>query len=167
MQNVCGMVLACLVALAPMAAMADKPELDSSMIIFQDLIGIQWEGHFQNVDESMTLFMSWEPILEGAAVQMNGSSSSSDMIRRNIYYFDRSKKSVCFLAITSNGYVATGTVTREDSVLTFVGKQIGPDGTVRDTKSEWLFLPDGNIRIMGYQLENNNWIPGHKILYTK
>lgn len=167
MHNVCRIVVACLIALAPMTVMADKPELDSSMIIFQDLIGEQWEGHFEDVDESMTLFMSWEPILGGAAVQMNGSSSRSDMTRRNIYYFDRSKKSVCFLAITSNGYVATGTVSREDSALTFVGKQIGPDGIVRDTKSQWLFLPDGSIRVIGYQLENNNWVPGHKILYTR
>lgn len=148
-------VLVCIIVIMPSVVFADEPDPDSSMIIFQDLMGKQWEGHFEDSDEPMTLFMCWQPILDGAAAEMNGSSSSSDMTRRNIYYFDRARNLVCFLALTSNGYVAVGNVTAEDSSLIFVGQQVGPDGNARDTKSQWEFLPDGSVRVTGFRLEND------------
>jgi len=141
-------------------------EIDQNLMIFKDLIGKQWEGHFEDAEESITLYMSWQPITGGAAVEMSGWSSISDMTRRNIYYFDRTKNQVAFLAMTSNGYVATGKVHLEDSVLIFLGLQVWPDGSVHDTKSRWQFLPDASIRVIGYSFENNEWKPGHKILYT-
>ncbi|HUV29532.1 MAG TPA: hypothetical protein VMY05_00380 [Acidobacteriota bacterium] len=148
--------MACVIIFASTSAMANGPVLDTNLSIFEDLIGKQWEGHFEDADESMTLYMNWEPIIDGAAVQMSGSSSSSDMTRRNIYYFDRAKNLVTFLAMTSNGYVGTGTVSLQDSVLIFLGQQVWPDGSVHDTESQWEFLSDGNVRV----------IAGHKILYT-
>ena len=87
------------------------------------------------------------------------------MIRRNIYYWDREKKQVAFLAMTSNGYTATGTVQLEDRVLVFIARQIWPDGSVHDTMSRWEFLPDGNVRAIGYSKDGDEWAPGHKILF--
>lgn len=156
MPKLCCVVTVCMIVLAATSALADDQVLDSNLALFEDLIGKQWEGHFENVDEPMTLYMKWEPIIGGAAIQMSGSSSTTDMTRRNIYYFDRAKKQVAFLAMTSNGYVATGTVTSEDSALVFVGKQTWPDGSVHDTESRWVFLPDGSIRALA----------GHSILFT-
>ena len=141
-------------------------ELNENLAIFKDLIGKQWEGHFEDADEPMTLYMNWEPIIGGAAVQMRGWSTGSDMTRVNIYYWDNEKKQVAFLAMTSNGYVATGTAQLKDSVLTFLGRQIFPDGQVRETKSCWEFLPDGKVRASLYNHENGEWTPSHKIIYT-
>lgn len=156
MLRTSGVTVVCLVVLAVMPVFAAQPVLDSDLTMFADLVGKQWEGHFEDADESMTLYMNWELILDGAALQMSGSSSTSDMIRRNIYYFDRSTSEVAYLAMTSNWYVATGTVHAEDSTLVFAGRQVFPDGTVHDTESRWAFLSDGNVRVMG----------GHTILYT-
>lgn len=147
-------------------AAGSSADLDENLSMFADLIGKQWEGHFEDADEPMTLYMEWEPIIGGAAVQMKGWSSSSDMTRLNIYYWDREKKQVYYLAMTSNGYVATGTATGEDSVLTFTGRQVGPDGTARDTKGCWELLPDGNVRVTGCANQGDQRKPGHRILYT-
>ena len=68
--------------------------------------------------------------------------------------------------MTSNHYVATGTVQLEDSVLTYLGQQIRPDGSVHETRSRWEFLQDGSVRVIGYGREGEAWVPGHKILYN-
>jgi hypothetical protein len=158
-------VILMVIIIATGAAPVGADELDENLSMFAELIGKQWEGHFEDADESMRLYMSWEPIIGGAAIQMSGWSTGSDMTRRNIYYWDRAKKQVAFLAITSNGYTATGTVQLENKVLIFIGQQIWPDGSVHDTMSRWEFLPDGNVRAIGYGKEGDDWVPGHKILF--
>jgi len=146
-----------LILLSATYASNGEPVLDTNLSVFEDLVGKQWEGRFEDDAETVTLYMNWEPIISGAAVQMSGSSSSPDMKRCNIYYFDRAKNQICYLAMTSNGFVSTGNVQREDSVLFFVGQQIQPDGNVRDTESRWMFLSDGSVRVEG----------GHRILYRE
>lgn len=140
-------------------------ELDENLGMLADLVGKQWQGRFEDAEEDMTLFMSWEPIIGGAAVQMSGWSTGSNMTRRNIYYWDRENKRVAYLAMTSNGYVSVGSVQLEDSVLTFLGRQVWPDGSAHDTKSRWMFLPDEKVRVVGYRRDGDKWLPGHKILY--
>jgi len=164
-RTVMNLVTIFIVALAVTAGSVRAAEIDKNLMIFKDLIGKQWEGHFEDANEPMTLYMSWEQVIDGAAIQMNGWSNSSDMKRLNIYYFDRAKNQVAFLAMTSNGYISTGTVQSEDSALVFLGQQTGPDGKVRDMKSRWEFMPDGTMRNIGYRLENSEWLPGHKIVY--
>lgn len=150
---------------AAAAAKPDVADLDDNLSIFAALIGGDWSGHFEGADEPFTLMMNWEPILDGAAVEMKGWSIPPGMTRSNIYYWDREKEEVAYLALTSNGYAATGMVQLEDSILTFEGRQTGPDGTVRDTKSCWEFLANGNVRVIGYGLQGGEWVPGHRILY--
>lgn len=139
-------------------------ELRDELRIFEALLGAAWEGRFENVDEPVGLSMSWEIVLGGTAVRMNGRSAG--MTRTNVYYWDPAERAVAYLALSSNGFVGTGVVTREDSALVFAGRQVWPDGDTRDTMSRWEFLPDGGIRIVGYGKEGEEWVPGHRILYT-
>lgn len=150
-----------------MAAPVVAAELNENLAMFSNLADTEWEGHFEDAEESMTLYMKWEPLIGGASVEMSGWSTGSDMTRRNIHYWDPEKKKVAYLALTSNGYVASGTVEFEGSVMTFLGRQTWPDGTVVDTKGEWEFLSSGKIRATGFKYQNGEWIPGHRILFTR
>jgi hypothetical protein len=139
-------------------------ELRDELRIFEALLGTGWEGRFENVDEPLGLSMSWDVALAGAAVRMDGRSAG--MTRTNFYYWDAAQEAVAYLALSSNGFVGRGTVRMEDAVLVFVGSQVWPDGSTRNTMSRWEFLPDGGIRIVGYGKEGDEWVPGHRILYT-
>jgi hypothetical protein len=167
MQSTIRYSLAVAIILAVAISAPNANELGDNLDMFRDLLGTTWEGHFEDADEPMTLYMVWEPIIEGASVQMSGWSSAADMTRRNIYYWDREKKQVAYLAMTSNGYVATGIVQFEGGVLTFLGRQIDPDANVRESKSRWEFNDDGTVRVVGYGKEGDKWVPGHKILFER
>jgi hypothetical protein len=159
--------LTVIIILAVAVSVPEASELDDNLKMFNELLGTTWEGRFLEADETVKLYMVWEPIIGGASVQMNGWTSTRDMTRQNIYYWDREKKQVAYLAMTSNGYVATGTVQLEGKVLTFLGRQIDPDGNVRESKGRWEFLDDGTVRAVGYGKQGDEWIPGHKILFER
>lgn len=138
-------------------------EPDEKLGMFAGLLGKQWEGRFEDAEEPIGLEMNWEVVLDGSAVEMKGKSSG--LTRRNVYYWDSAEKRVAYLALTSNGYIGTGYVAYEDSVLTFVGPIISPDGRVNDAKACWEFLPDGHILAVGYIKKGDDWQAGHKIRY--
>lgn len=149
------------------SAVAQPYQLNDNLSMFSTMLEGQWEGHFEDSEEPIAQFMTWEPVIGGAAIQMNGWATGSDMARRNIYYWDPGNKRVAYLGLTSNGYVATGTVEVADSLMTFTGQQAGPDGVVRDTRAEWKSLPNGSIRATLYWSEDGKWVPSHTILFSR
>jgi hypothetical protein len=140
-------------------------ELDESLSMFAELIGKQWEAYFEEADEPIKLYMSREPIIGGAAIEMKGWASASDMTRCNIYYRHRARKQVAFLAMTSNGYVATGTVQLQIKALIFIGQQVWPDGSVHDTMSRGSTYPTVKCLPLATVRTVMNGCLGHKIFF--
>jgi hypothetical protein len=139
--------------------------LDDHLKIFAPLIGPSWEGHFEDTSESRpTIMMSLESALEGKVVRL--LSGGGGMTRENLYYWDPEKKQICYVALTSNGWVSTGTAYGDGALIVTVGRQIGPDGTPRETKNTWEVTTDGKAIARGYRMENGEWKTGHVIIYT-
>ncbi len=139
--------------------------LGEQLGLLRRFLGGEWVGRFEEADEPMSLGMTWEVLLDGGAVRMSGWSPG--MTRSNTYYWDAERGRVAYLALTSNGYVGRGTMRMEDSVLVAEGRQVWPDGSAHDTMARWEFLSGGSVRTIGYSQENQEWVPGHRILYTR
>jgi len=153
-------ILATIAVISPTQAQT----LDENLKIFAPLIGPSWVGEFDDPEETPTILMSWEPILEGKVVRLTGGGGG--MTRENLYYWDPEKKQICCVALTSNGWVSTGTVQAEGDLIVTIGRQVGPDGTVRDVRGTWEVTSDGKAIARGYGKENGEWTPGHVVIFT-
>ncbi len=140
--------------------------LDEKLKILVPLIGHSWEGHFQDTSDEArpTITMSLEPMLAGKAVRL--VSGGFGMTRENIYYWDPETKQICYVALTSNGWVSTGVAYAEGSVIVTIGRQVGPDGTGREVKNTWEATSDGKVVARGYSKETGSWKPGHVIVFV-
>ena len=166
MRNVIKGLLPVILLSTVLTASGVAQTLDEKLKILMPLIGHSWEGHFQDTsgEARPTIAMSLEPMLEGKAVRL--VSGGSGMTRENIYYWDPEKKHICFVALTSNGWVSTGIAYAEGSIIVTIGRQVGPDGTEREAKNTWEPTLDGKIVARGYSKEIDDWKPGHIIVFV-
>jgi hypothetical protein len=163
-NSIKGAMLAALAA-AAFTIQTHAQELDEDLKVFAPLVGTTWEGHFQDsLEADPAITLSFESMLAGKAVRL--VSGGFGMTRENLHYWDPEKKQICYVALTSNGWVSTGTVVAEGTVIATVGRQAGPDGTAREVKNTWELTADGELIARGYAMVNGAWEPGHVIVFT-
>ena len=162
--------LACLALVAPTgprAPFADtptaelapelEPELAPELELLRPFLG-SWIGHFDDPEATMDIFSTWSEVLGGQAIrEVRTVPDAGAFESETLYYLDRETGTIATFSVANTGYVTRSHITYEDGRFVTVGRQVQPDGSVRDTDGTYTFMDDGTLVNEG----------GHKITFQR
>jgi hypothetical protein len=83
-----------------------------------------------------------------------------------LYYFDREAGVVAYVGITNNGYMSRGQIVLDGEVFVQSGQQTRPDASQHPIRVTYRFVTADRLVNRLYNLEGEEWRPGHTIIYT-
>ncbi len=138
----------------------------SDLTIFDDFIGKEWTGHFQNSEDSLLVHkIEWEYDLNKQVVKETKVVPEVSFQSETYYYWDYETDQIAYLSLVNKKMISKGTVITENGKLELSGKTFFRNG-FQENKKTFEIAEDGNLKDYFFRKTKGNWLQGHFILYT-
>ena len=138
----------------------------SDLTIFDDFIGKEWTGHFQNSEDSLLVHkIEWEYDLDKNVVIELKSVHEVDFNCKTYFYWDHETAQISYISLMNKKMISRGKAIFENGKLILNGKTFFENGAQENRKT-FEIKKDGKLEDHFYRRLKGKWIEGHFILYT-
>jgi hypothetical protein len=155
-----GCAIALLILLGPVLS-SSVAELDENLQFLEPLIGKEWVGSYVGSESSdIQIVLRFERVLGGRVVRYVREVEAADFSGVTQFYWNPSRREVCFISLNNRGIVGEGVVNAEDDRIVLRGKSHWPDKTT-EFRTLLEIDPNGTLRDRFLRMEGSEWVQGH------
>ncbi len=148
--------------------LAQNVSLRDELRVLEPYLGKNRESQDLHPDGNTVLhhFRTWEPGHNGMIICITKGCTELGTRTDGYMYYNPDKDQIELFTLTSNGNIASGTVSVGDGKLVVRGTLILKDRKL-EYKNIYELTSDGTISDKYYRIENGDWKPGHSRVWKK
>ena len=139
----------------------------SDLTIFDDFVGKEWTGHFQNSNDSLLVHtIKWEYDLNEQVIKEIKVVPEVNFYCETYYYWDYEADQISYLSLMNKKMISRGTVIKKDGKLELIGKTFFTNG-FQENKKTYEITEEGKLNDYFFRKSKGEWQHGHYIQYIK
>ena len=145
----------------------NKELVKEYLTIFDDFIGKEWIGHYQNSEDSLLVHtINWEYDINNNLVIETKSVPEVDFYCETYFYWDYETAQISYLSLMNKKMISKGKAIFENGKLKLTGKTFFPKG-VQENKKTYEINKNGELADHFYRRSKGIWVMGHFIIYSE
>ncbi len=139
----------------------------SDLSIFDDFVGKEWIGHYQDSEDSLLVHtIEWEYDLNKQVVKEIKVVPEVNFLCETYFYWDYETAQISYLSLMNKKMISKGKAILENGRLMLTGKTFFPEG-VQENKKTYEINKNGELVDHFYRRSKGIWVMGHFIIYVE
>jgi len=139
----------------------------NDLTFFDDFVGNNWTGHFQNSEDSLIVHtIEWEYGLDNNVVIETKSVPEVNFNCKTNYFWDYETNQISYTSLMNKKMISRGKAIFKNGKLTLSGKTFFSEG-VQENKKVYEINKNGELEDHFYRLSKGKWSLGHLIIYVE
>lgn len=163
------LVLLTLVAIPMAEPSASQPSLDPNLEGFRPLLGKTYRGEFKESTPDKPMFdvARYERAMNGFAIRVLHSVNDGAYGGETLIYWDKQKKAVAFVYVTTAGFQTTGTMTVSKGRFEAAEEVTGNASGITKVRSVSELRSDGKLVVKTEYYKDGAWTIGRDMTYLE
>lgn len=156
-------------AVAPIAVEPAPDSLDPNLEGFRPLVGKTYRGEFKESTPDKPMFdvARYERAMNGFAIRVLHSVNDGAYGGETLIYWDKQKKAVAFVYVTTAGFQTAGTMTVSKGRFEANEEVTGNASGITKVRSVSELRGDGKLAVKTEYYKDGSWTTGREMTYSE
>lgn len=157
------------VAVAPLAEGPAPASLDPNLEGLRPLLGKTFRGEFKESTPEKPMFdvARYERAMNGFAVRVLHSVNDGAYGGETLIYWDKARKVVAYLYVTTAGFQTSGTLTISKGRFEALEEVVGDANGITKVRSVSELRADGKLAVKSEYFKDGQWSLGREMTYAE